>query len=119
MADTHHAEGHHGPDLRVYMVVATALAIFTLVSFVCNWMVRHEMMTAVLAFVIILSVAIVKSCLVGLYFMHLKYDWAKLYFVIVPISILATMMVIVLMPDIVVGWQHDAFEKPPAAVSHR
>jgi caa(3)-type oxidase subunit IV len=118
MADTHHADGHHGPNLGVYMVVATALAVFTLVSFVCNLLVRHEVMSAVLAFVIILSVAIVKSTLVGAYFMHLKYDWAKLYFIIVPISILATMMVIVLMPDIVVGWQHDAFENPPAAVSH-
>jgi cytochrome c oxidase subunit 4 len=118
MADTHHAEAHHGPDLRIYLAVASALACFTLVSFVCNYLVRNYGMSAILAFVIILGVAIVKSCLVGLYFMHLKYDWAKLYFIIVPISILATMMVIVLMPDLVVGWQHDAFENPPAAVSH-
>jgi cytochrome c oxidase subunit 4 len=107
MADTHDHDGHHGPNLQVYMVVAGALAIFTLVSFVCNYMVRQDVMSAALAFVIILSVAIVKSTLVGLYFMHLKYDWAKLYFVIVPISILATMMIIVLMPDLVIGWHDD------------
>jgi cytochrome c oxidase subunit 4 len=112
MADTHHPEGHHGPNLQVYMVVASALAIFTLVSFVCNWLVRQDVMSAVLAFVIILSVAVVKSTLVGLYFMHLKYDWARLYFVIVPISILATMMIIVLMPDLVVAWHDNPWGHP-------
>ena len=37
--------------------------------------------------------------------MHLKFDWAKVYFIIVPVSILGVMMMIVLMPDIVMAWQ--------------
>ena len=52
-----------------------------------------------------MGVAVVKAFLVGLIFMHLKYDWGKLYFMIVPVFILGTMMMIVLMPDIVMAWQ--------------
>jgi caa(3)-type oxidase subunit IV len=49
-------------------------------------------------------VAVCKAVLVGMFFMHLKYDWGKLYFIIVPISILGLMMMIVLLPDIVLAW---------------
>ena len=38
--------------------------------------------------------------------MHLKYDWGKLYFLIVPAFILGAMMMIVLLPDIVLAWHH-------------
>jgi cytochrome c oxidase subunit 4 len=62
-------------------------------------------------------VAVVKATLVGMFFMHLKYEWAKLYFMIIPVFILGTMMMIVLMPDIVVAWHIDQYEvaAPPAA----
>ena len=38
--------------------------------------------------------------------MHLKVDWGKLYFMIFPAFILGAMMMFVLMPDIVIAWQH-------------
>jgi cytochrome c oxidase subunit 4 len=57
------------------------------------------------SFALILGVAVVKATLVGMYFMHLKLDWGRLYFLIVPAFILGTMMMIVLMPDIVLGWR--------------
>jgi cytochrome c oxidase subunit IV len=56
------------------------------------------------SFLVILGVAIVKAALVGWIFMHLKFDWRKLYFLIVPAFILGAMMMIVLMPDIVLAW---------------
>jgi cytochrome c oxidase subunit 4 len=116
MADTHHGGAHHGPNFQAYMVVALALSGFTVISFVCNYMVRTGSMSAVMAFVIILGVAVVKATLVGMYFMHLKYEWAKLYFMIIPAFILGTMMMVVLCPDIVVAWHHDAYDvAPPAA----
>jgi cytochrome c oxidase subunit 4 len=56
--------------------------------------------------VIILGVAVIKATLVGLYFMHLVVDWAKLYFLIFPTFILAAMFITVLMPDIVLAWRY-------------
>ncbi len=110
MVETHDpAAAHHGPsNVNAYLVVFGALAIFTLVSFVANWMAHPEQgyITVTMSFAIILGVAVVKAALVGIYFMHLKWDWGKLFFLIIPALILATMMVIVLLPDMVLAWHH-------------
>ena len=42
-----------------------------------------------------------------MYFMHLKYDWDKLYFLVFPVVILTVMMVIVLLPDTVLCVYND------------
>jgi cytochrome c oxidase subunit 4 len=105
MSDAHHSEAHHGPDVKAYLVVFGALSIFTALSFVFNIAARKEIITHTQSFLLILGVAIVKATLVGLYFMHLKLDWPKTYFMIVPAFILGTMMMIVLLPDIVLGWR--------------
>ena len=107
MADTHASGGDHGDHhaglFWIYMSVALVLAVCTASSFIFNELVRHTMLSVVMGFVFILGVAILKSCLVGYYFMHLKWDWRLLYFIIVPVFILGTMMVIILMPDTVIG----------------
>ena len=103
MTDAHDA--HHGPDVKAYLVVFGALSIFTGLSFLFNTMARAETITHLTSFLLILLVAIVKATLVGMYFMHAKYDWGRIFFMIIPAFILATMMIIVLMPDIVVGWR--------------
>src|ERR1700716_905989 len=100
--DAHEAE-HHGPALKAYMVVFVALSIFTAVSFIVNYAVRKEMLSPHAGFALILLVAVVKAVLVGTYFMHLIVDWAKLYYFIFPTFILGAMMVIVFLPDIVLG----------------
>ncbi len=56
--------------------------------------------------VLIVLVAIIKAVCVASVFMHLKFDWGRLYCIVIPVSILAVMMVIVLLPDIVIGWHH-------------
>ena len=56
---------------------------------------------------LILVVAVVKATLVTMYFMHVKFDWSKLYFLIIPVVILAIMMMVVLLPDTVVAWHHE------------
>ena len=38
-------------------------------------------------------------------FGHLKFDWRKLYFMIVPAFILGAMMMMVFLPDMVLAWQ--------------
>lgn len=106
MAETKHEEGHngHGPTFQLYMIVAVALAVFTATSFMVNALVTGQVFTPILGFVLILAVAICKTTLVGMYFMHLKYDWAKLFFLIIPAFILGAMLMIVLLPDFVLAW---------------
>jgi caa(3)-type oxidase subunit IV len=100
MADTH---GHaaHGPSVASYMVVFGALSVFTAISFLVNLLFGLGSHTGA---AIIMVVAVCKAALVGAIFMHLKWDWSRVFFIIVPISILATMMMLVLMPDIVLAW---------------
>lgn len=110
MTETGHATTHDAAhDLRVkaYFAVFIALSIFTAVSFVANWAAHPERawITPHTSFAIILGVAVIKAILVGLIFMHLYFDWGRVYFIIVPISILGVMMMMVLMPDIVIPWQ--------------
>ena len=103
MADTNHGGEHHGPSFQVYMVIAGVLAVCTAMSFIVN----QTVSVAFLAFVLILGVAILKAVLVGMYFMHLKWDWKFLYFLIVPVFIMGTMMAVVLLPDILIGPYKD------------
>jgi cytochrome c oxidase subunit 4 len=104
MTDPHHAaHEHHGPTFRAYMIIALILAICTSLSFLFNQTVPWKFV----AFVLILGVAITKATLVGMYFMHLKWDWKLLYFLIIPAFILGTMMMVVLMPDILLGAGRD------------
>src|SRR5262245_26810988 len=111
MADPHHGD-HGGPSLfKLYMIVAVALSVFTATSFVFNSMARAGSITHFTSFVLILSVAIIKATLVAMYFMHLKWDWSLLYFLIIPAFILGTMMMVVLMPDILLGPSRDAAEE--------
>jgi caa(3)-type oxidase subunit IV len=108
MADSHDAEGHGGSAMvKIYLIVFAALAIFTLVSFVANYAAADEQqwITKGQSFVLILGVAVIKAVLVAMFFMHLKFDWGRVYFMIVPVLILATMLMIVLLPDIVLAWK--------------
>ncbi|HYV36295.1 MAG TPA: cytochrome C oxidase subunit IV family protein [Gemmataceae bacterium] len=97
----------HGPTLQAYFIVFGALCVFTLVSFVVNAMVNADHFSAHAGMAIIMAVAVCKATLVIMFFMHLKYEWMKLYFLIVPVVVLCVMMMIVLMPDIVVAWHPD------------
>jgi cytochrome c oxidase subunit 4 len=114
MADSHDVE-HHGPPVSLYLVVFLCLCVFTAVSFAVNAAFGIGSMTGLL---IILAVAICKAMLVGAFFMHLRWEWGKLYFVIIPVMILGVMMMLVLMPDIVVSWHHEPDrDGPPAAAT--
>src|SRR5262245_50535676 len=99
-----HGHGHGGPHVKTYLVIFGALSVFTILSFVFNGAARTGTISHTTSFLLILSVAIIKATLVGMYFMHLKFDWGRLYFMIIPAFILATMMMIVLLPDILLAW---------------
>jgi cytochrome c oxidase subunit 4 len=115
MTDTHDAQEHHGPNVKLYLVIGSALAVFTVVSFVVNALVQGKTLTPQVGFVIILGVAVVKAVLVAMFFMHLKYDWGRVYFMVVPVLILGTMFMIVLLPDIVFGWKEVNMSKEPSS----
>jgi cytochrome c oxidase subunit IV len=108
MADTQHAEAHagHGPTVKLYLLIGLALSIFTAISFLVNGFVKAGSISVQAGFVIILAVAIIKATLVGAIFMHLKWDYKYTYFMLIPAFILATMMMIVLLPDMVLAWKH-------------
>ena len=102
--DSHNSEHHGGATVKVYLAVFTALCVFTALSFVVN-LAEHTMgFGAALGMAIILLVAVCKATLVTMYFMHVKWDWGKLFFMIVPAFILGAMLVFVLMPDMVLAW---------------
>jgi cytochrome c oxidase subunit 4 len=117
MADTH-GDGHgghgngHGDLFGVYMTVAIILGVCTAASFAFNYLAHPDVktLTVFTAFLLILLVAILKASLVGWYFMHLKWDWKLLYFLIIPAFIMGAMMMVVLMPDIFLGPIHDGNE---------
>ncbi len=119
MTDTHGHGGHAGPSYRGYMVVAGALAIFTASSFGFNRLVNDQVIERHVGFMLILGVAVCKALLVGAYFMHLRWEWGKLYFMIVPAFILGTMMAMVLLPDIVIAWHRDAQALPAIQATER
>jgi caa(3)-type oxidase subunit IV len=99
-----HKTADHGPSFQLYMMVFGALCVLTAVSFLANWLLgqNHTSMW------IIMFVAVVKATLVAMIFMHLKFDWKKVYCIIVPVCVMGVMMMIVLLPDIVLGW-HNYF----------
>ena len=103
-------DDHHARLFKIYMIVAAVLAVCTGSSFASTSWSATSRSAWSMGFVLILGVAVVKAFLVGFYFMHLKWDWRLLYFIIVPVFILGAMMVIILMPDMVVGPSRDANE---------
>ena len=108
----HGAHDHHGPSMAVYMAIFAALCFFTAASFFANWLVAAEVLSVGASVAIIIGVAIIKATLVGMFFMHLKFDWGNLYYLVIPVLILTFMMVIVLLPDVVFAWnENDYFNK--------
>ena len=107
MTEPHDSSPHHeGITVKTYFLIFGALAVCTAISFMVNEGERHHMIGAYAGFAMIFAVAVCKMVLVAMFFMHLKLDWTRLYFVIVPVMILAVMMLVVLLPDIVLAWHH-------------
>jgi caa(3)-type oxidase subunit IV len=110
MADSHDASHHDGIAVSTYFVIFGALAVCTAISFLVNFGEQHPkdnpFISVYAGFAMILAVAVCKAVLVGMFFMHLKLDWSRLYFVIVPVMLLAVMMIVVLLPDVVLAWHH-------------
>jgi cytochrome c oxidase subunit IV len=101
MSDNHE---HAGPSFQTYMYVFYALCVFTALSFIFNELARHSVITHMTSVVGIVIVAIFKATLVAMIFMHLKFDWGKVYCIILPVSVVTVMMVIILSIDTTLAW---------------
>jgi cytochrome c oxidase subunit IV len=109
--EPHDSSAHHEEiPVKTYFLIFGALAVCTAVSFLVNFGEHHPedhpLISPYIGFAMIFAVAVCKMVLVAMFFMHLKLDWTRLYFVIVPVMILAVMMLVVLLPDIVLAWHH-------------
>jgi len=96
----HPAHEHAGPNFMAYMMVFAALCVCTALSFVANFALGQNLTSAS----VIMVVAVVKATLVAGIFMHLKYDWGKLYGIILPVCVVTVMMVIILSIDQTLAW---------------
>ena len=114
MSEAHDPHAHHGPNVKAYLIVFGALSVFTTLSFVFNTLANQGVITHMTSAAIIMLIAVIKAVLVAMIFMHLKWDWRFLYFLLIPVFIMGAMMMMVLMPDIVLAWHHDAHEVPIA-----
>ncbi len=97
MTETH--EGHH-PHPN-YLAVFGVLVVLTAVSFMTVTALWRSTMGEGAGPMVVMVVGVIKATLVAMYFMHLKYDWFKLYYMIVPALLLGTLLVCALMPDMV------------------
>jgi caa(3)-type oxidase subunit IV len=101
MADQHHHDDHAGPSFQAYLFVFGALCVCTALSFIINRIFGENNMTGA---GLIMIVAVIKATLVAAVFMHLKYDWGKLYCIILPVCVVTVMMVIILSIDTTIAW---------------
>lgn len=118
-ADSHAAPDHgHGDLDSLYLKIFGALVICTAVSFITvspAWPLGPDA-----GHVLVMLVAVVKALLVAMFFMHLKFDWNKLYFMLVPSLVVGTVLICALLPDITFSQTRiTSFTEPPPAATVR
>jgi cytochrome c oxidase subunit IV len=97
-----HAAAHAGPRFKDYMRTFYALMFLTVASYVVYVTMGHGLGAAG----IILVLAIIKSSLIITIFMHLYFDWKKVYGIIIPVMILCVMSTMIFLVDQVMVWRH-------------
>jgi len=94
--DHSHGDDHAG-HVRTYLKVFVSLAIFTAIEFFYAQIFANKFAVLILG---LMTWAVIKAGLVGLYFMHLKYEGKWVFAMLVPAGILACVLVFALLPDI-------------------
>lgn len=98
MSDSHaqHATAHEHPHVN-YMKIFWTLLFLTVAEYFYAMLTQDHFVLLVLG---LMTLALVKASLVGLYFMHVKFEGKWVYATIVPACILAVLVVLALVPDI-------------------
>lgn len=92
--DQHQDVESHVPT---YMRVFLVLLVFTILEYLYAMLTQSHFFALVLG---LMALALTKAALVGLYFMHLKFEGRWVYAMLVPACVLAIGMVLALYPDI-------------------
>ncbi len=101
------AHGHGDNHVKTYTRVFIALTIFTVIEYFYAQIFSNAFVVLVLG---LMTWAIIKATLVGLYFMHLKYEGKWVYGMLVPAGILACVLVFALIPDVALKAEVDINE---------
>ncbi|CAN5704431.1 hypothetical protein BH23PLA1_BH23PLA1_38900 [soil metagenome] len=92
------AHHEHESHVRIYIKVFFALLFLTLAEyFYAYYLAEGSFLILVLGLV---AMAFVKAGLVGVYFMHLKWEGRWVYLMLIPTCLLAAGLILALMPDI-------------------
>lgn len=86
-------ESHVPMYLRIFVI----LLVFTILEYFYAMLAQSHFFALVLG---LMALAFTKAALVGLYFMHLKFEGRWVYALIVPACMLALGLIMALMPDI-------------------
>lgn len=101
-----HVESH-APYLKVFV----ALLVFTVLEYAYA---RFLPLSFTMLVAGLMLMAVIKATLVGMYFMHLKFEGRWIYMILVPVSILAVVVVAGLIPDMVI---HEHADVAPAGIA--
>ena len=96
MAPSEIAEEHATEAHAPYMTVWAWLAGLTAVEYGYAYYAKDSFMILIVG---LLVLAVIKAGLVGWFFMHLKFEGNWVYVMIVPAFVLATILVMALLPD--------------------
>jgi cytochrome c oxidase subunit 4 len=86
-------ESHVSTYMRVFVV----LLVFTILEYFYAMLAQAHFGALVLG---LMALALTKATLVGMYFMHLKFEGRWVYLMLVPACVLAIGMILALYPDI-------------------
>jgi cytochrome c oxidase subunit 4 len=95
---THDQEMAVESHTATYWKVFVALLIFTLMEYFYAKFMQLSFFSLVLG---LMAMAIIKASLVGIYFMHLKFEGKWVYVMLIPAGILAMVLTFALVPDVV------------------
>lgn len=83
----------HAPYMKIFFV----LLVFTVLEYIYASFLPLSFLVLVVGLMVL---AITKATLVGMYFMHLKFEGRWVYYMLIPACILATVLILGLYPDI-------------------
>ncbi len=111
-ATVHESAEEHESHVGTYLRVFFALLVFTILEYFYAKVFADHFGLLVFG---LMALASIKAGLVGMYFMHLKFEGRWIYMMLIPVGILATVVVLGLMPDMVLN--ENADPGPPAIAS--
>jgi cytochrome c oxidase subunit 4 len=99
MSDHHHAadHAHHEHPHVNYMKIFWILLVLTVAEYFYAMITQSNFALLVVG---LMTLALIKATLVGLYFMHVKFEGRWVFAMIVPACVLAAIAVLALVPDI-------------------